>query len=283
MSDWVLWGGSLLTICGSILNIKKIAESIGENFDENSFTEADVRRVKESYLKQTMHNVLMNNSEKIKEVLNNIGYFNQSTRDFLKNTFFNWIRIYDEFGNPLEEDADYNERYDLYKEYVSIIDSKPITPIEQLLDSFQLAIGDNHIKVSDLVKTLQTQMTQKANLGTIEEFGFGTDIAEQLKNAIQLIDVLASNILGARNDSGKLGAIFGFNSTVNQLNPEMKLVEIDKDSANTLMQDLAKLKTKLEYFQTIFNTQKYVLMFFCLKKVIKKDTMSKKCCIFAAK
>jgi hypothetical protein len=58
-------------------------------------------------------------------------------------------------------------------------------------------------------------MTQKANLGTIEEFGFGTDITEQLKNAIQLIDVLASNILGARNDSGKLGAIFGFNSTVN--------------------------------------------------------------------
>jgi hypothetical protein len=58
-------------------------------------------------------------------------------------------------------------------------------------------------------------MSLKANLGVIEEFGYGTDIQEQIKNALQVLDVLASNILGARSDGGKLGAIFGFNSTVN--------------------------------------------------------------------
>jgi hypothetical protein len=58
-------------------------------------------------------------------------------------------------------------------------------------------------------------MYQKANLGTIEEFGYNTNIQEQLKNALQVIDILATNILGARSDGGKLGAIFGFNSTVN--------------------------------------------------------------------
>jgi hypothetical protein len=56
-------------------------------------------------------------------------------------------------------DPDYQDelrkRNDLYKEYSAIIDSKPITPIEQLADQFQLAIGDNnHIKISDLVNTL---------------------------------------------------------------------------------------------------------------------------------
>jgi len=78
-------------------------------------------------------------------------------------------------------------------------------------------------------------MSLKANLGVIEEFGYNTDVQEQLKNALQVIDILAANILGARSDGGKLGAIFGFNSTVNQLNPDMKLTEIEKDSANTLM------------------------------------------------
>jgi hypothetical protein len=58
-------------------------------------------------------------------------------------------------------------------------------------------------------------MSLKANLGVIEEFGYGTDVQEQIKNALQVLDILASNILGARSDGGKLGAIFGFNSTVN--------------------------------------------------------------------
>lgn len=250
---------------GDIINIKRIADSIGEYFDENSFTEKDVRRVKEKLLKKKIYETLVENSDKVKEVLNKIGYFNQSTRQYLKNTFLKLVQDYDKDGDDFndpdlydETDPEYREevtkRYSLYKEYSAIIDSKPTTPIEQLADQFQLALGDNnHIKISDLITTLQNQMSLKANLGVIEEFGYGTDIQEQIKNALQVLDILASNILGARSDGGKLGAIFGFNSTINQLNPDMKLAEIEKDSANTLMQDLAKLRTQLEYFKTIFD------------------------------
>lgn len=249
---------------GDIMNIKRIAESIGEDFDENSFSEKDVRRVKEKLLKRKIYETLVENSDKVKEVLSNIKYFNQSTRQYLKDTFLKLVYKYDKDGDYFndpdlydETDPEYQEelkkRKAFYKEYSAIIDSKPTTPIEQLADQFQLALGDNHIKISDLVTTLQNQMSLKANLGVIEEFGYGTDVQEQLKNALQVIDILAANILGARSDGGKLGAIFGFNSTVNQLNPDMKLAEIEKDSANTLMQDLAKLKVKLEYFKTIFD------------------------------
>ena len=249
---------------GDKINIKRIAESIGEDFDENSFSEKDIRRVKEKLLKRKIYETLVENSDKVKEVLNNIKYFNQSTRQFLKDNFLRLVNKYDKDGDSFDDfdlydetDPDYQQeltkRTQLYKEYSSIIDSKPVTPIEQLADQFQLAVGDNHIKISDLVTVLQNQMTQKANLGVIEEFGYNTDVQEQLKNALQVIDILAANILGARSDGGKLGVIFGFNSTVNQLNPDMKLAEIEKDSANTLMQDLAKLKVKLEYFKTIFD------------------------------
>ena len=250
---------------GDKMNIKIIADSIGEYFDENSFTEKDINRIKEKLLKKKIYETLVENSDKVKEVLNKIGYFNQSTRQYLKDTFLKLVYEYDKDGDYFndpdlydETDPEYQEklkkRESLYKEYSAIIDSKPTTPIEQLADQFQLALGDNnHIKISDLITTLQNQMSLKANLGVIEEFGYGTDIQEQIKNALQVLDILASNILGARSDGGKLGAIFGFNSTVNQLNPDMKLAEIEKDSANTLMQDLAKLRTQLEYFKTIFD------------------------------
>lgn len=250
---------------GDKMNIKRIADSIGEYFDENSFTEKDINRIKEKLLKKKIYETLVENSDKVKEVLNKIGYFNQSTRQYLKNTFLKLVYEYDKDGDYFndpdlydETDPEYQEelkkRESLYKEYSAIIDSKPTTPVEQLADQFQLALGDNnHIKISDLITTLQNQMSLKANLGVIEEFGYGTDIQEQIKNALQVLDILASNILGARSDGGKLGAIFGFNSTVNQLNPDMKLAEIEKDSANTLMQDLAKLRTQLEYFKTIFD------------------------------
>lgn len=250
---------------GDIMNIKRIADSIGEDFDENSFTENDIRKVKEKLLKKKIYETLVENSDKVKEVLNKIKYFNQSTRQYLKDSFLKLVSEYDKDGDYFndpdlydETDPDYQQeltkRAELYKEYTAIIDSKPTTPIEQLADQFQLALGDNnHVKISDLITTLQNQMSLKANLGVIEEFGYGVDIQEQLKNASLIIDILASNILGARSDGGKLGAIFGFNSTVNQLNPNMKLAEIEKDSANTLMQDLAKLKTQLEYFKTIFD------------------------------
>ena len=250
---------------GDKINIKRIADSIGESFDENSFSEKDINRIKDKLLKKKIYETLVENSDKVKEVLNNIRYFNQSTRQYLKDSFLKLVYEYDKDGDYFndpdlydETDPDYqeelNKRTELYKEYSAIIDSKPTTPIEQLADQFQLALGDNnHIKISDLITTLQNQMSLKANLGVIEEFGYGADIQEQIKNALQVLDVLASNILGARSDGGKLGAIFGFNSTVNQLNPDMKLAEIEKDSANTLMQDLAKLRTQLEYFKTIFD------------------------------
>jgi hypothetical protein len=151
---------------GDIMNIKRIAESIGEEFDENNFSEKDVQRVKERLLKKKIYETLVENSDKVKEALNKIGYFNQATRQYLKDSFLRLVNKYDKDGDSFDDfdlydsmDPDYQDelrkRNDLYKEYSAIIDSKPITPIEQLADQFQLAIGDNnHIKISDLVNTL---------------------------------------------------------------------------------------------------------------------------------
>ena len=249
----------------AIENIKKLGQNIGVYFNPNGDNaNSQLKDIQDKYIKVILTDILANKSEQVKDVLRKIPYFNQSTRKFLKENFLNLVTQYDEeTGESLDsiyddpEDPEFQEilqkRSQLLKDYINIIDSKPITPIEELVDSFQLSIGDNNVKMSDLIQVLQEQMTLKANQGTIEEFGFGTDIAEQIKHGLTIIEAMSANILGARKDGGKLGAVFGFNSTVNQLNPDLKLTEIDQDSANTLLQDLAKLKTKLEYFQTIFN------------------------------
>jgi hypothetical protein len=94
---------------GDIMNIKRISDSIGEYFDENSFTEKDVQRVKEKLLKKKIYETLVENSDKVKEVLNKIGYFNQSTRQYLKDTFLKLVYEYD-------KDGDYFNDPDLYDE-----------------------------------------------------------------------------------------------------------------------------------------------------------------------
>jgi hypothetical protein len=94
---------------GDIMNIKRIADSVGEYFDENSFAEKDVQRVKEKLLKKKIYETLVENSDKVKEVLNKIGYFNQSTRQYLKDTFLKLVYEYD-------KDGDYFNDPDLYDE-----------------------------------------------------------------------------------------------------------------------------------------------------------------------
>jgi len=94
---------------GDIMNIKRIADSIGESFDENSFTEKDVKRIKEKLLKKKIYETLVENSDKVKEVLNKIRYFNQSTRQYLKDSFLKLVYEYD-------KDGDYFNDPDLYDE-----------------------------------------------------------------------------------------------------------------------------------------------------------------------
>jgi len=94
---------------GDKISIKRIADSIGEYFDENSFTEKDINRIKEKLLKKKIYETLVENSDKVKEVLNKIGYFNQSTRQYLKDTFLKLVYEYD-------KDGDYFNDPDLYDE-----------------------------------------------------------------------------------------------------------------------------------------------------------------------
>ena len=112
---------------------KKISEDeeLLNEFDEKKKKKKDVRRVKEKLLKRKIYETLVENSDKVKEVLNNIKYFNQSTRQFLKDNFLRLVNKYDKDGDSFDDfelydetDPDYQQelakRTQLYKEYSDI-------------------------------------------------------------------------------------------------------------------------------------------------------------------
>lgn len=238
-------------------------------FDPNAENaDSQMRKIRDKAIRILAVDILTNpkNVDNVKQILNNISYMNQSVKDFLlaPNGFLSEFIIFDEnndyrydiMENYDEDQDEYKEQFaiiNLLKEYGDIIRNKPNSPIDELADQFQLVIGDNSIPISEIIKTLDAQVKSLANKNKIEQFGYEDNIQQSIKHAQQVIQLLSSHILASRKDGAKLGNLFGFNSMLNKINPDTKLVEIDKEVADTLMTDLAKLKSKLDTFSNIFN------------------------------
>ena len=237
----------------------------GGIFDPNAENaDATMVKIRDRALRELAVDVLTNpkNSDNIKQVLNSIPYMNQTVKDFLISNggfFAEFMNKTGDNQNLLEvfDDDDFDPEYqrivNLQREYKDIIKNKQNSPIDELADQFQLAIGDNSMPISEILKTLDAQAKQLANKRKIETFGYEDNIQKQINHALQVVQLLSSHILASRKDGAKLGNLFGYNSTLNQLNPDTKLIEIDKEVADTLMQDLAKLNQRLLTFANLFN------------------------------
>lgn len=211
-------------------------------------------------LNEAVVELFYNYQNEIVEVIKDLPYMSQNIKDFLKNNIINLIEtgglqstVEDLINQGVIEYLDEDNETEFWDTYNKAIDSVITTPIEQLADSFQLSIGDNQMKISELVRTLSMEMRKSANTGNIQDFGYSEAIANQIKNALKVLDLLSAHVLASRNDGANEGNLFGYNVVVNTLIPESKLAEIDKNTANIIMNDLAKLKDKLLYYQSIFD------------------------------
>lgn len=191
--------------------------------------------------------------EEIKQIIQDIPYMNQDLKDYLKTDLLTQLEIYVEQESDLfDTDATNEDLINFIRVIGMEIDKLPTTPIEQLADQFMLAIGENRYKLSQLIKALQTQMRISVGSDAIGEFGYSDEVADQIDNALQILSLLEAHVLASRSDGKNIGNIFGYNVVVNKLIPEMNLATIDKNTANVIMQDIAKLKSKLLYYQGIF-------------------------------
>ena len=189
--------------------------------------------------------------EEIKQIIQDLPYMSQDLKDFLNTDLITQLQQFLENDDTLS----YETNEDLMNFLTTIsmeINKLPTTPIEQLADQFMLSLGENRYKLSQLIKALQNQMRISVANDTIGEFGYSEDVADQIDNALQILSLLEAHVLASRTDGKNLGNLFGYNVVVNKLIPEMDLATIDKNTANIIMQDIAKLRQKLLYYQGIF-------------------------------
>jgi hypothetical protein len=130
------------------------------------------------------------------------------------------------------------------------------SPILEFIDSFGIATRTDKAsqpKVSSVIKAVEQQLQIAGSKNDIEGFGFDEDIEKQIDNALGTIQLVKAVVNAARTDKARFGDIFGYNKTVNQITPNSTLAEIDSNTADTILQEINSVETRLKYYQNIAN------------------------------
>lgn len=233
-----------------------------ESFE--SITSDQIKTIKRNLLNQLISEGLFNNATKLIDLIKSQKFMNRSTRDFIQDyviELLHGVLDQDKYMDIESLDEEIQEEY--YNLSVQIqqyqsdirkaINTLPYSPVAELVDRFQVAAGDKSQKVSELIEYLDNLMKGAVKNKDISEYGYDADTEEKISQALELIGFLKSHIQAARKDAVSFTNIFGYNTTMNELNPDKpKLAEIDVNTANVILQDIDKLETNLMYYKTIF-------------------------------
>ena len=213
-------------------------------------TDAEVAEATETYKEDLLNGIFRNAKtlQKINNFLkNNISYLSNDTRNYLRN-MFNYIDNRNAAMQYGEEAKQIEQEWDNIRDTIA---NKKFTPIETLLDNFIIKNGEDTIKVTDLLNILNSRLQDSVNKGNIGSFSFNDNLQSALQDAIRWCDILQAHIIAAENNGKSVGN-YGYNVTLNEIDPESKLATIDKNSAQLILNDLYKVRTQLHYYDTIF-------------------------------
>lgn len=129
------------------------------------------------------------------------------------------------------------------------------TPIVELLESFKGASFNSEISVKDVIARVNQLINQ--GYADISSVTYGEDLAKQIQEVDDLINVLNSVVYATRVDKAGINNSWGYSKTLNELNIKygndqwVKLAEIEGQDADLIQQDLALLKQKLRFAKNI--------------------------------
>ena len=223
-----------------INEFNKIIEDLNNNTINNLEASHQV-----SELIYSEYDGVLNNPEMLEEFIHEIEsapYISQATRDDISGII---DRVY---KNTMLEDVP-----DLNRILGALRNNPNRGPILELLDTFSIATKTNNdiVKVSELITKLENLAGETGSGGSLDNFGFNTDIEEQIADSLKTIRVLQAVVNAARTDKAKIGDAFGFNKTVNELDSDMHLAEIDSNTADVIVQELEGIAIRLEYYKNI--------------------------------
>lgn len=129
------------------------------------------------------------------------------------------------------------------------------TPYEQYLDEFSMSMNETLVKFSKVLQKVNTLLN--VNKDDLALLDMSNELLNEVKNAINTINLYQTAILASKADDANSGNLFGFTKTLNEVLAKMdqkpQYAEINTDFANVLYQDLENAKQKLTFVVNLFN------------------------------
>lgn len=199
---------------------------------------------------------LVSHIEAITKPIINQGYINPELKRVLSSTldsaywyFINQAEYYgDEIGyiNATKTEA--------AKSQISKLKHSNII---ELLDQFSLSTTDSDIKVSKILE--ETDAALREHMEDLSNFNLNNEKLDQIAEALSVINVFKAQLLSARVDNADLSNLYGMNTTINELDSEANLAELQSSVADAMMQDLEGIELRFKTFQKVIaanNAQK---------------------------
>lgn len=155
------------------------------------------------------------------------------------------------------EENPYERRNNDIISYIKYISNLSDTPLEENLNQFSISIGNDPINITGLQERLNQMLNDTSQ--DVTRFNIGDDLYRDLENTINTMQMYRAAILAARTDSARVGDLYGYNATLNEIAERVEgqsypeLAEIDSQTADIFIADIDTNLNKLTFLKTLYN------------------------------
>lgn len=220
----------------------------------DDITNKTLQDLKEKSIDNILFNEILLNPDLQSNVISEFkkqNYLKRPVKLFLSdllNTKFKEIQDWMED----EETPELEQQQNIIISYNQVLDKLTDSPIDEFIDDFQLAVGDNSVKASELLTKLHTLYQEAESSKDLSRFSIGETEIQQIQHLKDLTKLIRSHVNAARTNNVNYGSIYGFNATVNELT-KTDLAEINDDTANLILQDIYKTQVLLDFYENLYN------------------------------
>ena len=274
-------GTKLISLFGTKTQ-EQILQQLQEEYnsiDKNAENAKELQNaISKKYINQLEEILISNVSDMLSPIIKQ-GYANIETKNQLTSLLqvihsralskaqeFEETRTFDN----LDEDNIYESKASEILQTMRKIDNLSNTPVEEGLDEFSVAIGNEPIKLSELIQRFNNIFNDASK--DIQNFQLSETLYTELNNAIYTLQLYQAAIQGARTDNASINNLFGYNAVLNEVAKKVKgehpeLAEIDKTVADLFDQDIQTNLNKLLFIKNLYEINNG-------QKMIKQDRVA---------
>lgn len=236
----------LVASLGSESEVQTLSSILNTPVTED-YTEA----IKKTQLSKFLNNFLLSHIDAIVKPIVKQGYINPEIKRTLTETLNSAYWYFNDQAEFYDDSEGWMNAAKM-EEAKAQINSLKHSNIAELLDQFSLSTTDSDIKISKLLEDVTISL--KDSMDNLSDFNLNNERLDQIKEALSIINIFKAQLLSARVDNADLSNLYGMNVTINELDSEANLAEIQSNVADAMMQDLESIELRLQTFQKIIAT-----------------------------